>query len=106
MIDICSRLPVLILETCEVYNNTFSKFKGATKLYFMYYSEAAVQRCRHGCSPGKLWHIFRTPFPRNTSGRLPLIIRVWSLFCSVRVFISLHFLPILLVKQGFRLSVF
>ena len=34
------------------------------------------------------------------------IIRVWSLFCSARVHVSLHFLPILLVKLGFRLFVF
>ena len=27
---------------------------------------------RHGCSPINLLHIFRTPFPRNTSGRLLL----------------------------------
>ena len=26
----------------------------------------------HGCSPVNLMHIFRTPFPNNTSGRLPL----------------------------------
>ena len=25
---------------------------------------------RHGCSPVNLLHIFRTPFPRNISGRL------------------------------------
>ena len=31
---------------------------------------------------------------------------VWSVFCSVRIYISLHFLLILLVKLGFRLSVF
>ena len=34
------------------------------------------------------------------------IISAWSFFCSARVNISLHFLPILLVKLGFRLSVF
>ena len=34
------------------------------------------------------------------------IIWVWSLFCSVRAYVSLHFLPILLVKLDFRLSVF
>ena len=28
---------------------------------------------RHGCSPVNLLHIFRTPFPRNTSGWLLLI---------------------------------
>ena len=27
---------------------------------------------RHGCSPINLLHIFRTPFPKNTSGRLLL----------------------------------
>ena len=27
---------------------------------------------RHGCSPVNLLYIFRTPFPRNTSGRLLL----------------------------------
>ena len=27
---------------------------------------------RHGCSPAKLLDTFRTPFPRNTSGWLPL----------------------------------
>ena len=34
------------------------------------------------------------------------IIRVWSLSCSVRNDMILHFLPILLVKLGFRLPVF
>ena len=27
---------------------------------------------RHGCSPVNVLHIFRTPFPKNTSGRLLL----------------------------------
>ena len=27
---------------------------------------------RHGCSPVNLLHIFRTPFPKNTSGGLLL----------------------------------
>ena len=27
---------------------------------------------RHGCSPVNLLHIFRTPFPKNTSGQLLL----------------------------------
>ena len=34
------------------------------------------------------------------------IIRVWSLYCSVRVYTSLHFLPIRFVKLEFCLSVF
>ena len=34
------------------------------------------------------------------------IFSLWSLFCSVRVYIRLHFLPMILVKLVFRLSVF
>ena len=26
---------------------------------------------RHGCSPVNLLHIFRTPFPKKTSGKFP-----------------------------------
>ena len=34
---------------------------------------------RHGCSPVNLLHIFRTPFLKNTSGRLLLkVIFIWS----------------------------
>ena len=29
-------------------------------------------KLRHGCSPVNFWHIFRTSFPINTSGRLLL----------------------------------
>ena len=29
---------------------------------------------RHGCSPVNLLHIFRTPFPKNTPGRLLLML--------------------------------
>ena len=32
----------------------------------------------HGCSPVNLLHIFRTPFPKNTSGR-PLLILLYSI---------------------------
>ena len=28
----------------------------------------------HECSPVNLWHIFRTPFPKNTSGWLLLLV--------------------------------
>ena len=35
---------------------------------------------RHGCSPVNLLHIFRTPFPGNTSGRLLLLIYT-VIFC-------------------------
>ena len=34
---------------------------------------------RHGCSPVNLLRIFRTPFLKNTSGRLLLIFIAWSI---------------------------
>ena len=33
---------------------------------------------RHGCFPVNLLHIFRTPFPRNTSGRLLLNVNTYK----------------------------
>ena len=45
-------------------------------------------------------------FTKELQNCILCIIRVWSLFCSVRVFVSLHFLAILLAKLGFRLSMF
>ena len=31
---------------------------------------------RHGCSPASLLHIFRTPFLKNTSGRMLLALQI------------------------------
>ena len=42
---------------------------------------------RHGCSPVNLLHIFRTPFPRITSGRLLLKLETsYNFFVSWRNF--------------------
>ena len=41
---------------------------------------------RHGCSPVNLLHIFRTPFPKNTSGRLFL----WINFTSPKLKVILQ----------------
>ena len=38
---------------------------------------------RHGCSPLSLLHIFRTPFPKNTSGRLLLKLAVLARLSSL-----------------------
>ena len=37
---------------------------------------------RHGCSPVNLLHIFRTPFPKNTSGGLLLYVVIISVSLS------------------------
>ena len=34
---------------------------------------------QHGCSPVNLPHIFRTSFPKNTSGRLLLDLKIFAL---------------------------
>ena len=39
---------------------------------------------RHGSSSVNLLHIFRTPFPRNTSGWLLLKVKVWEDFQQLR----------------------
>ena len=56
--------------------------KGVLKIYNKFTGEHPCQGAisinfieiilRHGCSPVNLLRIFRTPFPRNTSGRLLL----------------------------------
>ena len=43
---------------------------------------------RHGCSPVNLPHLFRTPFPRNTSGRLLLSIALVNSLRSLSLLIS------------------
>ena len=34
---------------------------------------------QHGCSPVNLLNIFRTPFPKNTSGRLLFYLKIFAL---------------------------
>ena len=48
---------------------------------------------RLGCSPVSLVHIFGTPFPKNTSGRLLLIVETWKKWLRPGVLASFLFLP-------------
>ena len=45
---------------------------------------------RHGCSPVNLRHIFRTHFPRNTSGWVLLEILMKLLKCTYKSFIHVN----------------
>ena len=46
--------------------------KGVLKICSKFTGEHACHPLRHACSPVNLLHIFRTPFPKNTSGWLLL----------------------------------
>ena len=54
-------------EQAETDNCTRVKFEVKIQVLQSNFIETAL---RHGCSPVNLLHIFRTPFPRNTSGWL------------------------------------
>ena len=63
----------------------FQQFRSSRPEVFL--RKGALKTCskfieivlRHGCSPVNLLHIFRTPFPRNTSGWLLLMVVTKSL---------------------------
>ena len=40
------------------------------------FNRVALHTLRHGCSPVNLLHIFKTPFLKNTSGRVLLIVEI------------------------------
>ena len=54
---------------------------------------------RHGCSPVNLLHIFRTPFPKNISGWLLLVL----LIHSGSIFISKFVYPKFKILSQFSL---
>ena len=47
---------------------------------------------RHGCSPVNLLHIFRTPFLKNTSGRLLLVFHIllYTYICTKCTKLFIH----------------
>ena len=51
----------------------------------------------HGCSPVNLRHIFRTPFPKNTSGWLLL-----NLICYMRCFSKIQHLSVTKKKTKYN----
>ena len=56
--------------------------KGALKLCSKFTGEHPCRiALRHGCSPANLLHIFRTSFPRNTSGWL--LLYVYSMISTI-----------------------
>ena len=78
----------ILPETGEVALEVFLG-KGALKICSKFAGEHPCQGAMsiiafwHGCSHVNLLHIFRTPFPKNTCGRLPQTISFLIIFlCS------------------------
>ena len=58
-----------------------SKFTGEHHAEVWFQQSCKAITLRYGCSPVNLLHVFRTPFPRNTSGWLLLIDLYY--FCEI-----------------------
>ena len=58
-----------VLKICSKFTGEHTCRSAISIKFLCNFIEIAL---RHGCSPVNLLHIFRTPFPRNTSGRLLL----------------------------------
>ena len=74
MTDTRSSHPVVfleksVMEICSKFTGEHSCWSVISIKSLCNFFEIALQ---HECSPVNLLHIFRTPFPRNTSGRLLL----------------------------------
>ena len=87
--------------------------KGVLKIYNKFTGGHQCRSAhRHGCSPVNLLYIFRTLFPRNTSGWLLLYLRVLSRdkhnsifrfrFKNIEFCVQQPFIP--LISQLFQLS--
>ena len=86
------RSPISLFSLCNNINPGAELLlgKGALKICSIFTKEHPSRRAisikllwnfieivlRHGCSPVKLLHIIRTPFPKNTSG--PLLLLIWN----------------------------
>ena len=60
---------------------------------------------RHGCSPVNLLHIFRTPFLKNTSGRLLLVYFTWETCVTYGYLFYFGLIVICEILPKFRLDV-
>ena len=58
-----------ILKICSKFTGEHQSRSAISIKFHNNFTEIAL---RHGCSPVDLLHISRKPFPRNTSGWLPL----------------------------------
>ena len=58
-----------VLEICRKFTGEHAGRSPISKKLQSNFIEMSLQ---HGCSPVNLLHIFRTPFPKNTSGGLLL----------------------------------
>ena len=77
-----------VLKMCNKFTREHPYRSGISIKLLCNFTKMALRR---GCSPVNLLHIFRTPFPKNASGGLPLYIfciSVICLFCTFMVNVS------------------
>ena len=80
-----------VLKMCSKFTGKHS-CQSAISIEFQ--SNVIEITLRHGCSAVNLLHIFRTPFPWNTSGRLLLVISVKKFQETLFIITEVDNLPI------------
>ena len=69
MIKVINKLISLQIEGVKLHKVIWKVFQISLNSEVANFIEMVLQ---HGCSPVNLLHVFRTPFPKNTSGGLLL----------------------------------
>ena len=97
-----THLPVLkylsVIERCQLLGGSLTKIATFGTKHFVRFS----RHVRYlGCLLLRGFTVLK-----ELRNRISRIIRLWSLFCSIRVYASLHFLQILLENQFFIILLF
>ena len=83
----------------KVFSKYAANLQENTHIEVRFQSNFIEMALRHWCSPVNLLHIFRTPFPKNTSGWLPLYVTSKLFRCSEDLLSFLSSLAIMALYQ-------
>ena len=79
----------VVLKICSKFTGGHPCWSG---IWIKLQSKFIEIALRHGCSPVNLLHIFRTPFPRNTTWWLLLNVALRIYVTLAHIFLSIFFL--------------